>query len=288
MSVDLVTIRAGSLEAAFAPALGMVGCSLTHRGQQVLGLRGGLDAYAERGSTMGIPLLHPWANRLTADLPDSPLLHRDANGLPIHGVLPAAMPFVVREHHPAAVVAGFDTARSPQLLEVFPHPHRLLVQASIAPAAVTIRTSLVALEEPVPVAFGYHPYLSPPGGERSGWRIEAPVSTRLVLDQRMIPTGEREPARIDPGPLAERVFDDGYAGLPDGSRFSVTGHGLRLDVTFVRGYRFAQVYAPAGEPVVAFEPMTAPTDALVSGDGLLTLAPGERHTAEFAIGVTDA
>ncbi len=288
MSVDRVAIRAGSLEATFVPALGMIGTSLTHRGEQALGLRGGLEAYADRGSTMGVPLLHPWANRLTAALPDSPLLHRDANGLPIHGVLPTAMPFVVREHRATAVVAEFDTARSPALLEVFPHPHRLLVEASIAPAAVSIRTTMTALDAPVPVAFGYHPYLSPPAGERSAWLIEAPVATRLVLDRRMIPTGDREPARIDPGPLGDRAFDDGYAGVPDGSRFSVTDGRHRLEVTFVRGYRFAQVYAPAGEPVVAFEPMTAPTDALVSGDGLITLAPGERHTAEFAIGVGDA
>ncbi len=35
----------------------MVCCSLIHRGEQVLGLRGGLDAYVEKRSTMGIPLV---------------------------------------------------------------------------------------------------------------------------------------------------------------------------------------------------------------------------------------
>jgi galactose mutarotase-like enzyme len=42
----------------------MVCCSLRHRGDELLGQRRGLAAYAATGSTMGIPFLHPWANRL--------------------------------------------------------------------------------------------------------------------------------------------------------------------------------------------------------------------------------
>src|SRR4051812_49951543 len=90
--------RAHELRVAFAPAAGMVGYSLTHRGEELLGMRGGLAAYRERGSTFGIPLLHPWANRLTGlsysvggrsvELDGGrPPLHLDANGLPIHGVV---------------------------------------------------------------------------------------------------------------------------------------------------------------------------------------------------------
>src|ERR1044072_896259 len=80
--------------AEFAPGLGMVCCSLSQGGEELLGQRGGLRAYAEAGSTMGVPLLHPWANRLAGsryavagrrgelDLA-SPLLPLDAHGLPI-------------------------------------------------------------------------------------------------------------------------------------------------------------------------------------------------------------
>jgi len=52
------------LDAAFARGAGMIGCSLRHRGDELLGQRGGLAKYAAEGSSMGIPLLHPWANRL--------------------------------------------------------------------------------------------------------------------------------------------------------------------------------------------------------------------------------
>src|SRR3954466_13845361 len=93
-----LTLAAGELEATFVPEAGMVGCSLRHRGAELLGQRGGLGAYVAERKTMGIPLLYPWANRLAAwrftlagrevDIdPDATPLRRDANGLPMHGLL---------------------------------------------------------------------------------------------------------------------------------------------------------------------------------------------------------
>src|SRR3954453_365191 len=61
-----LTLSAGELEAVFVPDAGMVGCSLRHRGAELLGQRGGLGAYVAERKTMGIPLLYPWANRLGA------------------------------------------------------------------------------------------------------------------------------------------------------------------------------------------------------------------------------
>jgi hypothetical protein len=48
----------GGLEAAFVPGAGMVGCSLQHRGAELLGVRRGLGAYVAERVTMGIPLLY--------------------------------------------------------------------------------------------------------------------------------------------------------------------------------------------------------------------------------------
>ena len=52
------------LEAAFVSSAGMVGCSLRDHGEELLGQRGALRHYIEQRSTMGIPLLYPWANRV--------------------------------------------------------------------------------------------------------------------------------------------------------------------------------------------------------------------------------
>jgi len=44
------------------------------------------------------------------------------------------------------------------------------------------------------------------------------------------------------------------------------------------------VYSPAGASFCAIEPMTAPTNALVSGD-FRTVRPGETFSAAFTIAV---
>jgi hypothetical protein len=55
------------LDATFVPIAGMVGASLRDGGEELLGRGLGLQCYAAGGPTMGIPLLHPWANRLASD-----------------------------------------------------------------------------------------------------------------------------------------------------------------------------------------------------------------------------
>ena len=45
----------------------MIGTSLSDDGVELLGQRRGLDAYVTNGKTMGIPILYPWANRLSAN-----------------------------------------------------------------------------------------------------------------------------------------------------------------------------------------------------------------------------
>ena len=52
----------------------------------------------------------------------------------------------------------------------------------------------------------------------------------------------------------------------------------RLEVRFEQGYPAAQIFAPAGETVICFEPMAAPTDALRRG-GYRCARPGKPETA---------
>jgi galactose mutarotase-like enzyme len=293
----------GETRASFVPELGMVCCSLQHRGEELLGQRSGLSAYADRGSTMGIPLLFPWANRLDGTSyraaekevefrSDLPVLHLDEHGLPIHGALARSLPFDVTVHEATAadarVVACVGDRRTPDLEPIFPFPYGLEVDARLSASRLEITTTLAATGDArVPVAFGYHPYLALPGIPRPEWQIEAPVEQRLVLDDRGIPTGERTRDPVAAGALSGRTFDNGYADVAPDSVFSLHGAGRRVTVTFEHGYPFAQLFAPAAADVVCFEPMTAPANALRSGDGLVTLGPGERYRARFAIEAQD-
>jgi galactose mutarotase-like enzyme len=294
----------GGLEATFVPGAGMVGASLRHRGAELLGQRGGLQAYVAERKTMGIPLLHPWANRIGRRRfavagrevvidPEATPLRLDGAGLPMHGLLSGASGWEVRRHEAtpagARLVAAFDFAARADLMAAFPFEHELLLEAEVAgprlTVAVTVHASGAAA---VPIAFGFHPYLRLPDVPRSEWEVEVPVREQLVLDASMLPTGERVAVEVAPGPLGSRTFDDAYAAPPDGAPFALAGGGRRIELAFLGGYPYAQVFAPAEDDVVAFEPMTAPTNALVdAGPELVLVAPGDRFTAAFAIAVTD-
>jgi galactose mutarotase-like enzyme len=251
---------------------------------------------------MGIPLLHPWANRLagfdyatggrTVRLPAGPPLVRcEEHRLPIHGLLNGSPHWRVRsaaaepDHARLSGTLAFD--EQPELIAGFPFPHMLRLDAALDTEGLTIGTTLTATGDvPVPVAFGFHPYLRLPGVDRSTWQLGLPARRSLFTDVRGIPTGHREDERADRLRLRARSFDDGFDRIADGAEFSVAGGGRRVTVTFVTGYPAAQIFSPRGAQFVCFEPMTAPTNALRSRDGLRQVAPGAAFTATFTIAVT--
>lgn len=292
---------AGGLVATFVPEAGMIGCSLRAGGEELLGQRGGLAKYVGSGSTMGIPFLHPWANRLGAsrfevagravdlDRPGLPL-KRDAAGLPMHGLLTAIGGWVVDRHleteEGGELAASFDFSSHVLLMEAFPFAHRVELVVALAGAELTITTTVHAGDEgPVPVSFGFHPYLRLPGVAREEWVLEAPVREQLLLEERGLPSGERRAVAIETAPLGGRHYDDAFTAPPAGAPFALEGGGWRLELRIGDGYRFSQIYAPADTDAVAIEPMTAPTNALVSGEDLPLLGAGESCRAEFSIAV---
>jgi galactose mutarotase-like enzyme len=229
---------------------------------------------------MGVPLLHPWANRLSewsyealgrrVDLEPDPVVRDRKTGLPIHGVLPR--PWTVLEQAPARVVAELEWGEDP----AFPYPHRMRIEAELSPAALRIATTL---DGEAPVAFGWHPWLN---ARRADARVELPPMRRLVLED-LVPTGETVDVPAFSGPLSALDLDDGFDGVADGAVFAVTGGGRRVELRHEAGYPCAQVFAPPGKDVVCFEPMTAPANALRSR--AFSVGP---HTAVFSISVAAA
>ena len=297
-----VTLAAGELEATFLPGLGLLGTSLRHRGEELLALPGGVAGY-RGGSVTGLPLLAPWANRLPGwryraagtevDL-DGLDLHTDPGGLPIHGTLTAhggwRLERLAAEAGSAVLQASLDYAAYPELLAAFPFPHRLTVTATAREATLAVATTLEATGgRPVPVAFGWHPYLRLPGAPRAAWRLLLPDRVHLDLDDRGLPTGKTadEPAEADP--VGDRTYDDLYAlgQGPAARHLGLEAAGRRLLVGYGQGYGHAQVFAPPGAGFVCLEPMTGPTAALAAGTTPL-VDPGASFTAEFTVRVEDA
>lgn len=291
-----VTLRdpSSSLTATFVPAAGMIGTSLADGGAEFLGQRRGLQAYVTDGKTMGIPILYPWANRLSANQYDSAGavvsltpgaggVRTDPNGAPIHGVLAAYPGWLVTARSENTLTAVVDFGGTPQLLASFPFPHLLTQRVTLEDRTLTVETTVTpTTSAPVPVCFGYHPYFTIPDVPRGQWQLTSPAMRHLPVDDRGIPTGAHEDWPASTGPLAE--YDDGFDQVPEGAVFSIAGGDRRIDVTFESGYPAAQLFAPPGEELVAIEPMAAPTDSLRRG-GYRYVVPGKPDTARFSIRV---
>lgn len=288
------------LTAVFVPDAGMVGCSLTDGGDEVLGIRGGMPAYLRRGATFGIPLLAPWANRLGSDtyaaagkevsVTGVPGIHRDANGLPIHGLLAAASGWQVTSaggsDDAADVVARLTFGPDRREYDAFPFSHVLEVAAHLSGRRLSVTTTITPTgDEAVPVAFGWHPYFALPDTPRDEWHIQVPFTRHVVLDARQLPTGEIEEVAPHDGPLGGLSFDDLYAGVRPGDAASVAGGGRRITMTYDEGYDFAVVYAPYGESLIAIEPMTAPTDPFAGRWPIKYATADAPYSARFTVTV---
>jgi galactose mutarotase-like enzyme len=177
------------------------------------------------------------------------------------------------------VAASFDHRDGVDGFAAFPYPHTLRVSVRVARRRLRVGTTVAASGGvPVPVAFGWHP----------NWRLPRPRDARTGaqpdvaharLDRRGIPTGR---ARVEPAgerALRDAAFDDQYAFAGDRSA-SLRGGGRRLQLALDDGYPFLQVFAPAGRTFCCLEPMTAPTNALVTGDHP-TVRAGAAMTASF-------
>ena len=290
-----VTLTSGPLTATFLPNLGMTGVSLRYEGAEHLALPGGLAAL-RRGSTLGLPLLAPWANRLasrryraagvTVDLRGLPLT-TDTNGLPIHGLLVGQPGWqLVRR------TTRGDTASIRAVIDVdaaaFPFPHRIELSIRARAPRLRIETSIHPTgRRAVPIAFGWHPYLQLEGSPRREWTLRLPAREHLTLDERGIPTGASVTEPADEAPIGRRRFDDLYALGRDRGLSLEAPSGARLEMRPDPHYPFGQVWVPPRRPFAALEPMAAPTNALVDGRAPL-VETGDVFTAGFDLVLTAA
>ncbi len=155
-----------------------------------------------------------------------------------------------------------------------------------------------------PYAVGAHPYLCPGPGPVDGWELTLPVATRLLVDDRLVPTGREDvrgteldfaAGRRIGGTSLDTAFTDLTRGDDGRARVRLSdpdsGHGVVMWLD--ENHHYLQVFTGDALPrhareSLAVEPMTAPADAFNSGDGLLVLAPAGSpgDTASVSWGIT--
>jgi aldose 1-epimerase len=270
-----------------------------------------LAEFAQRPRFCAIPFLAPWANRLDGDAfwangkryvlnPELGNIRRDGNQKPIHGLLSTSNLWKLVEakadDRSAWATSRLEFWRHPALMAQFPFPHTLTMTYHLRESAVEVETSIENHgADPMPVGIGFHPYFRLHEAPRDQWHVHLAARDHLVLNQQLIPTGERKPVEFaDPHSLSTGQLDDVFANLirdPDGrARFHVEGGRERITVAYGPKYTVAVVYAPKGQDFICFEPMSAITNAFnLAHEGkyseLQSIAPGGSWRESFWMSV---
>jgi aldose 1-epimerase len=278
-----LTDPGSGIEVRVAPGLGNNSYEMTAGGKQVFwSPYKSLKEFAAKPSHLGNPLLWPWANRIdgtsywvngkkyTLNL-ELGNVRPGPNNTPIHGLLIYTNRWKVLRaaaaRDGAAVTSRIEFHRYPDWMAQFPFAHNVEMTYSLRGGALEVLTRIENISaEPMPVCLGYHPYFQITDAPRAAWKVKLAAREKLVLSQRLIPTGERMPV-TETGPFAleDKVVDNVYVSLDrdaDGfARFWVAGEKQKITVEYGPKYSTAVVYAPKGRDLICFEPMSGITNA---------------------------
>ena len=148
----------------------------------------------------------------------------------------------------------------------------------------------------VPFGVGAHPYLRVGDAPTDDCTLTLAATSSLPLE-RGLPTGPAGPVvgELDLRAgrrLAGMELDHAFGGAVPTGGDTLVRHRLEADGAGVElwadpAFGWVQVFTPDDHPgrgrAVAVEPMTCPPDALNSGTGLLTVAPGEEWSGSWGL-----
>lgn len=307
LGTEIIRLVCGGTRLDIAPALGFCAVSWHVDELERLALPLPLREFAKQPKTGGIPLLYPFANRLRGDrclwrgteleLGRIEGVKRDANRLPIHGSLirfGAWSEVSSRggvgargEAHAIAEASLEWDARLP-FFAGFPFVHRLVVRYTLTARTLRVLTRVEPREGPMPVSFGWHPYLAFPTAARRETLLQLPEREHVELDGLMLPARDRGHLVVTDRQskgictLSGHVFDDLFRVASDAhAGVHPPIGGARIE--FESGYRFLQVYAPEDAGFLCLEPMTAPGAALSDALDLPEATPDRPFEALFSL-----
>ncbi len=199
---------------------------------------------------------------------------------------------------------ALDVSETHVLLEAVIHPQHgypFLMRHQVRyclDADGNLRTAQTLINDSsrkAPFVLGAHPYFTLGDVPAQELTLTVHAATRLVANERMIPTSTQAVAgRFDlraGRPVRDSLMDTAFTDLvtdhgvarhtlsaPDGRSVSLW-HDSSVDYVHV----YVTSIFPGRTLAVALEPMTGPANAFNSGQGLRWLAPGERFTMNWGV-----
>lgn len=258
---------------------------------------------ADEMSTAGRgQVLAPWPNRLDAGT-------YTFNGVTAHAALDE--PELDNAIHGLVrwlkwTVAPIDVTSVSCVTYIAPQPGypwwlRLEVVYSVGARSLCVKTTATNIGDvEAPFALGFHPYLSPGSGGLDAARLALRARRRLVFDARKLPVASEEVSRSELDGLERGValrglhLDEAFtdievdAGGRWQARFIPRGASpvvVWADQVFTHVMCFTadSLFGSDNRAAIAIEPMTAAPNALATGEGVISLAPGASFVASWGI-----
>lgn len=215
----------------------------------------------------------------------------------IHGLV-RWMPWSLLDRAESAVTVGCTSYPQPG----YPWTFEVRNAWSLGADGISVQTTVVnRSESDLPLAAGFHPYFRAGTVLIDDAVLTLPGATRLLTGAQQIPTG-REPVAgtpydfREPRPVGQLKIDHTYTDLTrdqDGrSRVRLADPGDGTTVTFWadEAYPYFEIFTGDALPdptrrrrSLAVEPMTAPPNALVTGESLVVLEPGASWQGRWGI-----
>lgn len=243
-------------------------------------------------------VLVPWPNRTAGGRWEwrgqvqQLALSEPAAGNAIHGLLRHTL-YRVGERTAAAVELHAVVAPQPG----WPVPLDTAVRYAVDGGGLTVTHTVRNVgAQAVPFGVGAHPYLRVGAADTDDCTLTLAATTALPLAGGL-PTGPAEPVTGELDLRAGRrllgaEFDNAFGGCVPAEgdtlvRHRLEGPGGAVEMWADPDFGWVQVYTPGDHPgrgrAVAVEPMTCPPDALNSGEGLITLEPGQQWSGSWGI-----
>jgi aldose 1-epimerase len=270
-----------------------------------VGQRAVLDGYAVEAACDGArcQTLVPWPNRVQdgkwswrgADLQLALTEPEQHNA--IHGLV-RWMSWSVLERDEASVTVACTSHPQPG----YPWTIEVRNAWSLAPSGLAVETTIVNHSDTAaPVAAGFHPYLTVGTSTINDALLTLPGDTRLLTGAQQIPTG-REPVEgtaydfREARALGDIAIDHTYTDLhrdADGRcRLTLAAPDAGARVTFWvdEAYPYLEIFTGDALPDpsrrrqgLGVEPMSVPPNAMVTGESVVVLEPGDTWRGHWGI-----
>ena len=256
-------------------------------GIEYLWSEGNTFDYATSHSLGGVPVLFPWANRLSKwqTLIGNEQLHTvaeaskhrimtDGNNLPLHGYL-LKRPWKVVSSTRNRAVLSYTPDRTDE--EIWPVNCDIELHVSLQMASLNISLVIQNHNQPLPLACGFHPYfrLAAFGDDVSKIRFDLPLASHIETDDTLLPDGSltdadtfwpllsgshlRQLQQLDDGFFVRSTSHTQEKATPT-QQFRILGKDRSLSVSWLQPeFQIVVIYAP-GSDFICIEPMTAPTN----------------------------